>query len=47
LHILGDILNSVGVMVAALLIYFSDGKWVIADPLCTYFFSILVMVTTR
>lgn len=46
LHILGDILNSVGVIIAALLIFFSNGEWVWADPACTYFFSILVVATT-
>lgn len=47
LHILGDIINSVGVLVASLLIYVSDGKLWFCDPLCTYVFGFLVFYTTR
>ena len=45
LHVLGDMLMSVGVIVAALLIFLSPKLWFM-DPLCTYFFSIMVGVTT-
>lgn len=42
---MGDMLMSVGVIIAALVIYFYPSLWV-ADPLCTYLFSIIVCVTT-
>jgi zinc transporter 2 len=55
-HIIGDIVQSVGVLVAALLIvwqpfdigYTADGisHWCYADPMCTILFSFLVMFTT-
>lgn len=45
IHILGDILNSVGILTVALCIYFRP-DWKIADPICTVFFSIIVLVTT-
>lgn len=45
IHVLGDMLNSVGVFVAALIIYFRP-QYVIADPVCTFIFSIIVLFTT-
>lgn len=36
---------SVGVIIAAVIIKFQP-TWNIADPICTYFFSIIVCVTT-
>ena len=55
-HIIGDIVQSLGVLLAALLIvwqpfdigYTADGvsNWYYADPMCTVLFSILVMFTT-
>jgi len=45
LHVMGDLLMSVGVILAATIIYFSPKLWY-CDPLCTYLFSIIVMVTT-
>ncbi len=47
LHILGDIINSVGVLIASLLIYFSNGALWYCDPICTYVFGFLVFYTTR
>ena len=44
-HMLGDMIQSTGVIVAALIIYFKP-EWTIADPICTFLFSILVMITT-
>jgi zinc transporter 2 len=44
-HILGDIVQSVGVILAAILIYFLP-EWRVADPICTFVFSIIVMFTT-
>ncbi|CAD8113490.1 unnamed protein product [Paramecium sonneborni] len=57
IHVIGDILQSIGVLIAALLIFFFGQKkdenhqiiftyWQYADPLCTYLFSILVLFTT-
>mmetsp|Transcript_39977 Transcript_39977/g.61181 ORF Transcript_39977/g.61181 Transcript_39977/m.61181 type:complete len:142 (-) Transcript_39977:60-485(-) len=37
--------QSVGVIIAALIIYFRP-DWQIADPICTFLFSILVLFTT-
>lgn len=45
LHVLGDVINSVGVIIAATLIYFVPAAWM-ADPICTYIFSVLVIITT-
>jgi len=45
LHVLGDMLMSVGVIIAATIIYFFPSFWY-ADPLCTYLFSIIVVWTT-
>ena len=41
----GDMVQSLGVIAAALIIYFKP-EWKIADPICTFLFSILVMFTT-
>lgn len=44
-HVVGDLLQSVGVLIAALII-----KWrpdcKIADPICTFVFSLIVLLTT-
>uniref|UniRef100_A0A7S3CRW1 Uncharacterized protein n=1 Tax=Strombidium rassoulzadegani TaxID=1082188 RepID=A0A7S3CRW1_9SPIT len=44
LHVLGDLLMSVGVIIAAVIIYFFP-QWHIADPICTYVFSVIVCFT--
>uniref|UniRef100_A0A6A7FY60 Zinc transporter 2-like isoform X2 n=2 Tax=Hirondellea gigas TaxID=1518452 RepID=A0A6A7FY60_9CRUS len=45
IHVIGDLLQSVGVLVAAYIIrYYPEYK--IADPICTFLFSVLVMFTT-
>ncbi|KAM6914958.1 zinc transporter 2 [Xenentodon cancila] len=45
IHVIGDLLQSVGVMVAATIIYFRpDCK--VADPICTFLFSVFVLCTT-
>lgn len=44
-HVVGDMLQSIGVIIASLIIW----KWPeakVADPICTYIFSILVIFTT-
>jgi zinc transporter 2 len=45
LHVMGDMLMSVGVIIASIFIYIWPSLWM-ADPLCTYLFSIIVTVTT-
>ncbi len=45
LHVLGDMLMSVGVIIAAVVIYFKP-EWMIVDPICTYLFSVIVCFTT-
>ncbi|XP_050531656.1 zinc transporter 2-like isoform X2 [Daktulosphaira vitifoliae] len=45
IHVLGDIIQSLGVLVAAAIVYFRP-DWKIVDPICTFLFSILVLITT-
>ena len=44
-HMIGDMVQSLGVIAAAVIIYVKP-DWTIADPICTFLFSILVMFTT-
>lgn len=44
LHALGDMIMSIGVCVAGTIIYFFP-TWVIADPICTFIFSVIVCFT--
>lgn len=46
LHVLGDALQSVGVMLAGTLIMYRP-HWTILDPLCTIFFAGIVLFTTK
>ncbi|XP_043931275.1 zinc transporter 3 [Protopterus annectens] len=45
IHVIGDLLQSIGVLVAAIIIYFKP-ECKIADPICTFLFSIFVLGTT-
>jgi cation diffusion facilitator family transporter len=45
IHVISDFVQSCGVFLAALVIYFKP-EWNVIDPICTFFFSILVLVTT-
>ncbi|XP_058605820.1 proton-coupled zinc antiporter SLC30A2-like [Onychostoma macrolepis] len=45
IHVLGDLLQSLGVLLAASIIYFRP-EWKIADPVCTFLFSLFVLGTT-
>ena len=45
IHVIGDIVQSVGVLIAAIVLYFEPTYWYI-DPCCTFGFSILVLFTT-
>jgi zinc transporter 2 len=45
IHIIGDIVQSIGVVIAAIIIYFKP-DWHIVDPICTFIFTILCLFTT-
>ena len=49
-HMAGDLVQSLGVIAAAIIIYVGDKnghpEWKIADPICTFLFSVLVLITT-
>ncbi|KRX95495.1 Zinc transporter 8, partial [Trichinella pseudospiralis] len=45
MHILGDFVQSVGVLVGASLIKVNS-QWKLADPICTFIFSLMVIATT-
>lgn len=45
IHVLGDIIQSIGVLIAAIIITIRK-DWVIADPITTFVCSILVFLTT-
>ncbi|XP_026275450.1 zinc transporter 2 isoform X2 [Frankliniella occidentalis] len=45
IHVIGDFIQSIGVLIAALIIYFKP-NWIIVDPICTFIFSGLVLITT-
>ena len=43
-HAVSDMIMSIGVIIAATIIYFKP-EWKIADPICTFVFSIIVVVS--
>ena len=45
MHLIGDLLQSVGVIIAAIVIIY-EPSYLIVDPICTFLFSVLVMFTT-
>ncbi|CAF1213966.1 unnamed protein product [Rotaria sp. Silwood1] len=45
IHVIGDFAESVGVLVAAIIIKFKP-EYKLADPICTFIFSVLVLITT-
>ena len=45
IHMLGDAITSVGVIIASLIIYIKP-EYKIADPLITFVFSVIVLFTT-
>lgn len=45
IHAVGDLIQSVGVLLAAVLIWFKP-EWHLADPVCTITFGLLVLWTT-
>ncbi|XP_013887959.1 zinc transporter 2 [Austrofundulus limnaeus] len=45
IHVLGDLLQSIGVLLAATIIHFWP-EYKLADPICTFLFSVVVIGTT-
>ena len=45
IHVIGDAIQNLGVVIAGLIIYFFPDAS-IADPICTFVFSIIVVFTT-
>jgi zinc transporter 2 len=45
LHVIGDLIQSIGVAIAGILIWYNP-TWKIVDPICTIIFGIIVMITT-
>lgn len=45
IHVVGDLIQSLGVLLAALIIYYKP-EWNIVDPICTFLFSVIVLATT-
>lgn len=45
LHILGDLLQSIGVIIASIIICI-EPSWQMADPICTFLFSVIIVFTT-
>lgn len=48
IHIIGDVVQSIGVIIAGVLIWLhpDDKRWHIADPIATFVFSIIVFFTS-
>ena len=52
IHIISDIILSIGVIISASIIFFVAGDatewtaWQLADPFCTYFFSVVALYST-
>ncbi|CAD7933380.1 unnamed protein product [Amoebophrya sp. A120] len=57
IHVIGDLIQSVGVIIAGALIYLKPinigytengvSNWNYADPMCTFLFAVLVLLTTK
>jgi zinc transporter 2 len=45
IHVIGDLIQSIGVLVAAIIIHVKP-EYAIVDPICTFLFSFLVLCTT-
>ncbi|VDN06964.1 unnamed protein product [Thelazia callipaeda] len=44
IHVLGDFVQSIGVLTAAIIIRVTG--WKLADPICTFLFSVIVLITS-
>ncbi|OBZ91094.1 Zinc transporter 4 [Choanephora cucurbitarum] len=45
LHVIGDLLASIGVLISSIILLFKP-EYTIVDPICTFVFSIIVLYTT-
>lgn len=45
IHVLGDLIQSAGVILASIIIFVKP-EWKQADPICTFFFALLVLCTS-
>ena len=45
IHVIGDIIQSIGVLIASIIIWIKP-EYKIADPICTFLFSIIVVFST-
>jgi len=45
IHVIGDFIQSIGVLIASIIIYFKP-EYKLADPICTFIFSVLVIFST-
>jgi zinc transporter 2 len=45
IHVLGDLFQSIGVIIAAIIIKVKP-EWGIVDPICTFIFCVIVLITT-
>ncbi|XP_068189337.1 proton-coupled zinc antiporter SLC30A2-like [Antennarius striatus] len=45
IHVLGDLLQSISVFISAIIIFFKP-EYKMADPICTFLFSVFVLCTT-
>lgn len=45
IHVVSDFMQSLGVFIASLVLFFKP-EWRLIDPICTFVFSILVLGTT-
>lgn len=45
IHVVSDFMQSLGVFIASLVLFFKP-EWRVIDPICTFIFSILVLGTT-
>ncbi|TPX57968.1 hypothetical protein PhCBS80983_g03446 [Powellomyces hirtus] len=45
IHVIGDLLSSIGVLIAATIIWINPERTIV-DPICTFVFSIFVLATT-
>lgn len=45
IHVVGDLLQSIGVLIASLVLHYKP-EWKIIDPICTFMFSFIILTTT-
>ena len=46
IHVIGDIIQSIRVVIAAIIIIYFRPDWHVVDPICTFIFTILCIFTT-